>query len=173
MLDDDLGLSPVRFSVLGALAFHPPMTVGELSRFEHVRSPSMTRLLRDMERDGLVERVPDPADGRRTLVRLTGAGRRLVTTARNRKIAWVAAVLASEERAGRAAVAHVIAALAPLADDDPPGDDPPDGGPARRRARWCHSVTSAGRRGDAGGVDGPRVEVEYCTQCRWLLRAAW
>jgi selenoprotein W-related protein len=22
-------------------------------------------------------------------------------------------------------------------------------------------------------VDGARVEVEYCTQCRWLLRAAW
>jgi len=129
MLDDDLGLSPVRFSVLGALAFHPPMTVGELARFEHVRSPSMTRLLRDMERDGLVERVPDPADGRRTLVRLTGAGRRLVTTARNRKIAWVAAVLASEDRAGRAAVAHVIAALAPLADDDPPDEDPPGEGP--------------------------------------------
>ena len=21
--------------------------------------------------------------------------------------------------------------------------------------------------------EGPRVEIEYCTQCRWLLRAAW
>ena len=20
---------------------------------------------------------------------------------------------------------------------------------------------------------GPRVEIEYCTECRWLLRAAW
>ena len=20
---------------------------------------------------------------------------------------------------------------------------------------------------------GPRVEIHYCTQCRWLLRAAW
>ena len=20
---------------------------------------------------------------------------------------------------------------------------------------------------------GPRLEIEYCTQCRWLLRAAW
>ena len=19
----------------------------------------------------------------------------------------------------------------------------------------------------------PRIEIEYCTQCRWLLRAAW
>ncbi|MET0387733.1 MAG: SelT/SelW/SelH family protein [Polyangiales bacterium] len=22
-------------------------------------------------------------------------------------------------------------------------------------------------------MTGPRVEIEYCTQCRWLLRAAW
>jgi selenoprotein W-related protein len=22
-------------------------------------------------------------------------------------------------------------------------------------------------------ADRPRVEIEYCTQCRWLLRAAW
>lgn len=21
--------------------------------------------------------------------------------------------------------------------------------------------------------DKPRIEIEYCTQCRWLLRAAW
>ena len=21
--------------------------------------------------------------------------------------------------------------------------------------------------------DLPRVEIEYCTQCRWLMRAAW
>lgn len=22
-------------------------------------------------------------------------------------------------------------------------------------------------------VDGPRIEIHYCEQCRWLLRAAW
>ena len=25
----------------------------------------------------------------------------------------------------------------------------------------------------AGAVNTPRLEIEYCTQCRWLLRAAW
>jgi selenoprotein W-related protein len=24
-----------------------------------------------------------------------------------------------------------------------------------------------------GEPERPRVEIEYCTQCRWLLRAAW
>jgi selenoprotein W-related protein len=23
------------------------------------------------------------------------------------------------------------------------------------------------------GASAPRVEIRYCTQCRWLLRAAW
>jgi selenoprotein W-related protein len=23
------------------------------------------------------------------------------------------------------------------------------------------------------GLSGPRVEITYCTQCRWLLRATW
>ena len=23
------------------------------------------------------------------------------------------------------------------------------------------------------GMAGPRIEIHYCTQCRWLLRAAW
>ena len=22
-------------------------------------------------------------------------------------------------------------------------------------------------------IDKPRIEIEFCTQCRWLLRAAW
>lgn len=22
-------------------------------------------------------------------------------------------------------------------------------------------------------MNGPRLEIEYCTQCKWLLRAAW
>src|SRR3954464_6949006 len=25
----------------------------------------------------------------------------------------------------------------------------------------------------SGAVPEPRVEIEYCTQCRWLLRAGW
>ena len=28
-------------------------------------------------------------------------------------------------------------------------------------------------RNTAAISDRPRVEIEYCTQCRWLLRAAW
>src|SRR5260370_32772976 len=33
------------------------------------------------------------------------------------------------------------------------------------------SVTIATNAREAGMT--PRLEIEYCTQCRWLLRAAW
>ncbi|MGH9374478.1 MAG: SelT/SelW/SelH family protein [Vicinamibacterales bacterium] len=31
----------------------------------------------------------------------------------------------------------------------------------------------AGKHGRHEPANQPRLEVEYCTQCRWLLRAAW
>lgn len=33
------------------------------------------------------------------------------------------------------------------------------------------AVTISGS--SASMTDRPRIEIEYCTQCRWLLRAAW
>ena len=65
----------VDISQLGELAGEDPEFVKSVVlSFEK----SMAQLLARMERDGLVERVPDPQDGRSRLVRLTdGATRRL------------------------------------------------------------------------------------------------
>ncbi|HEV8064882.1 MAG TPA: MarR family transcriptional regulator [Acidimicrobiales bacterium] len=91
--DLELGLSPIRSDVLAVLAFHPPMSVGDLARHEGVASPSMTRLLVDMERDGLVRRYADPDDGRRLLAAATAEGRLLIQSARERNIGLFAAEL--------------------------------------------------------------------------------
>jgi DNA-binding MarR family transcriptional regulator len=86
--DNELGLSPTRFSVLGRLNFHGPCTIGELAAMENVRSPSMTRLVADMEADGFAVRFRPDSDRRKVEVRLTARGRRLVEKARARKIAF-------------------------------------------------------------------------------------
>jgi DNA-binding MarR family transcriptional regulator len=39
-----------------------------------VRRPTMSGLLRSLEADGLIDRIPDPCDGRQFQVRLTDAG---------------------------------------------------------------------------------------------------
>jgi DNA-binding MarR family transcriptional regulator len=86
--DSELGLSPTRYSVLGRLTFHGPCTIGELAAMENVRSPSMTRLVADMEADGIAVRFRPEGDRRKVKVRLTEAGRELVDEARARKITF-------------------------------------------------------------------------------------
>jgi DNA-binding MarR family transcriptional regulator len=53
----------------------------ELAARANMTRPSMAEIVDELERDGWVERVPDPSDGRAKLVRLTAAGRELVREA--------------------------------------------------------------------------------------------
>ena len=57
--------------------------MGELQRAMHPRysQPGFSRLVQRMEADGLVERRPDPADRRATIVVTTRTGRRQFTAA--------------------------------------------------------------------------------------------
>lgn len=53
---------------------------------EHLRmlAPAVSRTLRQLEADGLVERIPDPADHRKALVRLTDKAERIRLNAEDR-----------------------------------------------------------------------------------------
>ena len=72
-----LGVVPGQFAQLLALYEQDGLTQIELSRRVRIEQPTMAVTLKRMERDGLVERVPDPSDGRRALVMLTAHARRL------------------------------------------------------------------------------------------------
>ncbi|MBB3997281.1 MarR family winged helix-turn-helix transcriptional regulator [Aureimonas pseudogalii] len=47
----------------------------DLARFARVEQPTMAQMLARMERDGLIRRMPDPADGRSRRIVLTEAAR--------------------------------------------------------------------------------------------------
>lgn len=49
--------------------------VGELARASRTTQPGMTRMLGQLEHEGLVLRSPDPEDSRATIVTITDAGR--------------------------------------------------------------------------------------------------
>ena len=115
IMDAELDLSPVRSDVLGVLAFHPPMSVGELARHEGVASPSMTRLLVDMEKAGLIRRYPDPDDARRLMAELTDDGRVLIHRVRSRKIALFAEELARARSLAAGGVPALIEVLRSVA----------------------------------------------------------
>ena len=110
-IDEELGLSPARFSVLATLRHGGPQRVGELARREGVAQPTMTQSIRGLEAADLVTRRATPDDGRGCLVELTPKGRALVRRARARKIAWVAEVLDRMKEEERLALRSAAAEL--------------------------------------------------------------
>lgn len=84
------GLSPSASAALATISRCGPITPSELAERERVKRPSMTRTLGCLERAGLVERTPDPADGRSFLVAVNDAGRERLARLRRRKSAYLA-----------------------------------------------------------------------------------
>ena len=77
-------------SALSRLDRAGPATPGELAKAEQISPQAMGVTLSGLEHRGLVERHPDPGDGRRAVMSLTGAGRGAVRdkhAARNEQLA--------------------------------------------------------------------------------------
>jgi DNA-binding MarR family transcriptional regulator len=68
-------IRPSYGSVLLPLFEQDGLQMGELARRSRLSKQTMTSLVRRVERDGLVERRPDPADARATLIFLTPRAR--------------------------------------------------------------------------------------------------
>ncbi|MGH3133962.1 MAG: MarR family winged helix-turn-helix transcriptional regulator [Gaiellaceae bacterium] len=75
------------------LVFGGPSTLGQLARAEQVSAPTMSRLVRGLERDGLALRDADEQDGRLVLVRPTAKGRRILEQGRERRISELVRLL--------------------------------------------------------------------------------
>jgi DNA-binding MarR family transcriptional regulator len=84
------GLTPTSTAALATIERHGPLTPSELAELERVRRPTITRTLGCLDREGLIERTPDPADGRSALVRVNAAGRQRLRRLRGRKNAYLA-----------------------------------------------------------------------------------
>jgi DNA-binding MarR family transcriptional regulator len=119
-IDARAGLTPARFSALASLRFHGSRNIGDLAADERVKAPSMTRLVRDMERDGLLSRTADPADRRGVLIELTPSAAAQFDAIRAAKIALVAEYLAALSGPVRAAIQVAFAALDDLAEPPEP-----------------------------------------------------
>lgn len=72
------GLSDQQWRVLRVLGEHGTVETGRIAREAFILGPSLTGVLARMERDGLVQRAQDEQDARRTVVRATARGKRLV-----------------------------------------------------------------------------------------------
>jgi DNA-binding MarR family transcriptional regulator len=95
------GLTRARLSALALLVLGGPHTLGELAAAEHVRPPTMTRLIHAMEADGLVERERNPEDGRSIVLRATPLGVQQLERGRARQIAPLAETISGLGRSDR------------------------------------------------------------------------
>jgi MarR family transcriptional regulator for hemolysin len=68
-----LGFGVGHLPVLVALRDGRASTQRDLARFAKIEQPPMAQMLARMERDGLIARAPDPADGRSRYITLTDA----------------------------------------------------------------------------------------------------
>jgi len=73
------GFTVSEWRVLASLAGSEPVNIGQLAEITTMKQPTVTRVLDRMQARGLIERLPNDADRRVTLVRITAAGTRLVS----------------------------------------------------------------------------------------------
>jgi DNA-binding MarR family transcriptional regulator len=83
-------------SVLSRLDREGGQTASALAATERVRPQSMSQTLAELETAGLIERRPDPGDGRRVQIELTEEGREQVLEGRGRREDWLATAIAAE-----------------------------------------------------------------------------
>ena len=116
--DDASGLPAPRLSALSVLVFGGPRTLGALAALEQVRPPTMSAIVAELVRAGMVVREPDRDDRRVVRLRATAEGERLMHEGRRRRTAWLAARLADlppDELATLDAAARLIEALSATA----------------------------------------------------------
>ena len=72
-----------------------PTTPGELAKLEQISPQSMGATLAALEARGLVERRPDPRDGRRVVLSATEAGHAVLLDRRNERTRQLAGALSA------------------------------------------------------------------------------
>lgn len=110
-VDPESGVTAARLSALSVVVHGGPLRLSRLAAAEQVTAPTMSRMVKAMEGEGLVARRGSPEDGRVVLVHATDRGRELLERARRRRVRVLAEALAGLERREREAVARGVEVL--------------------------------------------------------------
>ncbi len=115
---DTKDLTPSQVSILLRLEKGGAATASSLAREEGMRPQSIAPLIAALEASGLVRSVPDPTDGRQTLLSLTEACRTWIVEGRAARQDWLTRTLQarlSPKEQGE--VAKAVELLRRLVDD--------------------------------------------------------
>lgn len=112
------GVTPTQASILATLNQLGHPTLGDLALAEQIQPPSVTRLVRDMEKAGLIETSRDPNDKRSTRVQLSASGRRELEGIRQRKTEFLERRLGALSASDQARALELVTFLEALLEDE-------------------------------------------------------
>lgn len=108
--DDESGVSAPKLSALSVLTFAGPQSLSALARAEQVTPATMSKLVSDLEAEGLVAKRANAEDKRGVRIEVTTRGRALMEKGRARRLALLERQLAKLS-AGERAQLDAAAAL--------------------------------------------------------------
>jgi DNA-binding MarR family transcriptional regulator len=95
-LRSDHGISGSKLAILGWLfRGGKPMTATDLARLERLQPQSLTRIIAELDEQGLICRTPAEEDRRQILIEITQAGRELLVVDAYRQNQWLMEIMAA------------------------------------------------------------------------------
>jgi DNA-binding MarR family transcriptional regulator len=104
----DAGIHPGQAMCLHVIAANDGIAQRDLAEAMHIAAPTLSRMLRTMEKDGYVERRSDEADQRLTRVHLSAAGRALEHETRGATVEYVREAVTTLPRDDRVELARLL-----------------------------------------------------------------
>ena len=86
-------ITPSQLAVLATVNRHGHLTVGQIAEIEHVKPPSVSKIVAALEQTGYLERTVDPDDRRCNPLRLTPGGSDYLDHVRAAGRTWLASRL--------------------------------------------------------------------------------
>jgi len=111
-IDEANRLSGPRASALSVLVFRGPQSLGELAAAEGVKPPTMSRLVKSMQAEGLVESQAAAHDQRVVRIAASAKRRRLMLRGREKRLAALRGLVRDASAEERKALETVVELLA-------------------------------------------------------------
>ncbi len=105
-------VDPSTFPLAKQLMVHQAMRVSDLAAKVELDASTVSRQIKQLEDKGIVERTPDPADGRACLVQLSADGRATMQAAFRRRFERIQAALKPWKPSDRAQLQSLLTRLA-------------------------------------------------------------
>lgn len=112
-------ITPSQSRAIAVLAAHEPQRLSDLAERLRIAPRSTTEVVDQLQAADLIERRPDPADRRATLVVLTPAGRTAAAAIRQARLASADQYFAALPPADRADLTRILAKLAASGEQTP------------------------------------------------------